>query len=110
MCRRLGVSPGPVGLNGPAIIDAVDLRNAVGLDRVDVAPATARSTVGLRAPVFSTKVTPMACGPALTGTRAFSRVSKLSAEAGFASSVAQSSRPPTVVANTRTPSTLNSTP
>ena len=109
MRRRLGVSPGPVGLNGPAII-ALSIFGMPSDSTASMSPCVGRSTVGFLAPVFSTKVTPMACGPALTGTRAFRRRSKLSAEAGFANSVAQSSGPPTVVANTRTPSTLNSTP
>ena len=110
MRRRLGVSPGPVGLNGPAIVDAVDAAGCRRSRPRRCPPSTAAAASGFAPPVFSTNVTPMVCGPALTGTRACSRASKLSAERRVRQQRCSSPRgPPTVARNTRTPSTLNST-
>ena len=52
MRRRLGVSPGPVGLKGPLTITTVDARDAVDVHRVGAPRSERLQERGLRAPVF----------------------------------------------------------
>jgi hypothetical protein len=67
--RRLGVSPAPAGLNGPAIM----IVPSWGCERVSPMPATGRGNqcrwVSVSADDFLMKASPRSCGPALTGIR-----------------------------------------
>ena len=77
MRRRLGVSPGPVGVERAADGDA-SRRAARRPSRPGRSvEQNGCSSVGGSAPVFCRNVTPIARGPAFTGTRTCSRASMI---------------------------------
>ena len=76
MRRRLGVSPGPVALNGPLMVTASN-RGTPSESTGSSVDRYGCSSVGGSALVFWTKVTPIACGPAFIGTRTCIRASMI---------------------------------
>ena len=107
--RRLGVSPGPVGLNGPVSVNV----SRCGCPIVSSVSFELRmngcSRSGLTASLRSRNATVMTCGPALSGMRMCARASTSSpAFVMFLRLALKSSSPPTLDRCTRAPSTVNS--
>ena len=107
--RRLGVSPGPVALNGPVIVRLVDVRQArCDRSRSSVAAQERLQAVraALRAGASDRNDAPTTCGPALTA-RARSRASSARDHVGrrCRATRALSAFPPIGARCTRSPST-----
>ena len=70
ICRRLGVSPGPVGLNGPVSVKVSRCGWPDGVERVGGAADERLQPQRVRRVVRSMNAAPMiVCGPALSGSR-----------------------------------------